>query len=97
MLRIVVEKASLYSAEVARPELALVTQGLLRKYGGRLYSELSAIDEALIAKRIGQSRKTVQLQLLQAKKAGLIAYFPPTEGPQITFLAARVEGFSAAT
>ena len=91
MLRILVDKATLYKAEVARPELALLTQGLLRRYGGRLYDEPCFIDESEVAERTGQSRKTIQQQLKRAQKAGLIHYSRPTEGMQITFLSTRKE------
>ena len=37
MLRILVDKTTLYKAEIARPDLSLLTQGLLRRYGARLY------------------------------------------------------------
>ena len=88
-LRVLVEKRELYRIEMADSSFAQLIQALLRHYGGRLYSELLPIDEQIFAKQLNTTKKDVQKRLIRAKSAGIFQYFPPHDGPEITFMAAR--------
>lgn len=90
-VRMLVDKVTLYRAEIARPALAMVMQVLLRCWGGRLYTERCTIDESALAYKVGISRKRIREELLYAHKAQLLQYLPPSDGPQLIFLESRID------
>ena len=67
-----------------------IIQTILRTYTG-VFAEYAYIDEALVARRAGETPGLVYERLCSLSKARIIHYIPRSRTPQITFIRPREE------
>ncbi len=82
--------SDLYDHQVRHPELSPAIDVLLRSYGG-LFDDYVAIDEKVLAKRLGRPVDEL-VRIFQYLDKNDVLDFQPREGrPRVTFLTPRVE------
>ena len=90
-LHILVDNQVLYKYQVSHPKFDEVIKGILRLYGGELFSQFTRISEKKIAAFIEKSQRTVGEQLRSLHKQKILFYIPMKDKPQLTFLTPRLE------
>ncbi|MBX2940810.1 MAG: RecQ family ATP-dependent DNA helicase [Cyclobacteriaceae bacterium] len=84
-----VEKKRLYEFQVANDHFDHLIKGLLRLYGGELFSTYVNISESQIGRAVGWNMSETKIALDQLHKMQLLDYEQASEIPQITFLMPR--------
>ena len=82
-------KTVLYEFQVANAVFDKLVKGVLRLYGGELFSQFVSISERQIADLIDLSSSEVARLFSQLHEKEIIFYDPRKEKPQLTFLTAR--------
>jgi ATP-dependent DNA helicase RecQ len=90
-IHIVTDKLKLYEFQVANARFDPIIQALLRLYGAELLSSLVAISELNIAKALKIKDKDVSVLLTQLNDLKIIAYWPASNRPKLTFLTPRYD------
>ena len=89
-MKLLLNNNELYNFQVANVKFDLFTKGILRLYGGEMFSDFISISEEKIAKFIGASNTYEVENILQnLEKTGVLIYIKRTSGPQLTFLLPR--------
>ena len=89
VLRLLVDRKTLYNYELHRPRFAWLMETLLRKFGGKLFTESCHFQERNIQRDL--PAKEIRQLLLAAKDAGIAYYFAYTTQTYVTFLMPRCE------
>ncbi|MCA6075260.1 RecQ family ATP-dependent DNA helicase [Fulvivirga sedimenti] len=82
-------KTEVYKFEIAHQRSENFIKGLLRLYGGELYTHYVTIYEQQIAKLLGMSVESVYKELNYLVSAGILDYQQRKDNPQIMFLQPR--------
>jgi ATP-dependent DNA helicase RecQ len=89
-----VDNRGLYEFQVANARYDAFTKLLLRMYGGELYGQFVNISEGALAKAYRVPLEEVVQMLQYLQQAGIIAYQPAKNKPQLTFLTPRYDAQS---
>ncbi|MFZ1805674.1 MAG: ATP-dependent DNA helicase RecQ [Cyclobacteriaceae bacterium] len=84
-----VEKKKLYEFQVSNDHFDQLIKGLLRLYGGELFSVYVNISESQLSRAVGWNIPEVKIGLDQLHKMQLLDYESASEVPQVTFLVPR--------
>lgn len=87
---VMVDYHSLYAFEIANRKFEPLIKTLLRSYGG-CFDEYVKINEADVAKRMGESIKNVISMLKELTRLEIIDYQQQKNAPQITYLQERLD------
>lgn len=79
----------LYKFQVENAAFDSLIKGLLRVYGGDLFTSYTTINERQIAKQLNLHEKQLNILLAALEKRQVIDYEARKEKPQITFITAR--------
>jgi len=90
-LYINIDHEALYRFQVANEEYDPLIKGLLRIYGGELYTHYQRISEKKIAAEIDENVREVIRKLNYMHSAELLTYQPQKDSPQLTFLTPRFD------
>ncbi|ROT47164.1 RecQ family ATP-dependent DNA helicase [Candidatus Cardinium hertigii] len=82
-------RKELYAFQMLHPSYDLLIKGLLRLYGGTLFTPYGIIDEKKIAQLIQYMEAKVHEQLHALHRLKIIEYMHKKTNPQITFLTPR--------
>lgn len=88
-LKISLAPPDLYEFQVANVSYDSFLKGLLRLYGGQLFSDYLKIDELKISKFLNLGLDEVKESLLRLQKLDVIDYSPQTENPKLTLITER--------
>lgn len=88
-LQIIVDAYTIEQLSRVNTKLALVTQAILRLYGGVFYFP-TTINEFDLAKKIGISKLELDNQLKQLHNMGIVDYAPATVGGTLYMLSERI-------
>jgi ATP-dependent DNA helicase RecQ len=88
-LKIILTQQDLYGFEVAHKNYDVFLKGLLRLYGGQLFSDYLKIEELKIAKFLNLDLAQVKESLTRLLNLEVIDYTPQTENPQLTLVTER--------
>jgi len=86
-----VENQELYKFQVANQQYDTFIKGILRIYGGEVFSNYTRILESRLANYLGISEQECIKILEKLKVSKIMDYIPKTEKPQVTFLTQRYE------
>jgi len=89
-IRFLLNRDDLYKFQVANSRFDDFIKMLLRSYTG-IFTEYTAIDEHLLAKRAGVDPEIVEQYLNRLSQASVISYIPRRRSPMIVFLEERLE------
>ncbi len=78
-----------YRYEVEHAAFAPLLQFLLRRYGGRLFSDFTPVSESEIAKGIARSEADVKALLTRLQQEDVLDYSPATQGATLSFTRER--------
>jgi len=81
----------LYKFQVANENYDPVIKGILRIYGGELYSNYIKVSERKIATEVDETVTELVKKLQYLHIQGIIRYDPQKEIPQVTFLTHRYD------
>ena len=84
-----VGKKKLYEFQVANGHFDQLIKGLLRLYGGELFSSYVSVSEQQIGKAVGWNAAEARIGLGQLHKMQFLDYEPASGKPQVTFLTPR--------
>ena len=84
-----VDKKKLYNIQVSDDHFDHLIKGVLRLYGGELFSDYVSISEAQIGRAIKWSAQEVKIGLEQLRKMQLVNYVQASEIPKLMFITAR--------
>ncbi|MCF6359855.1 MAG: RecQ family ATP-dependent DNA helicase [Cyclobacteriaceae bacterium] len=90
-LKISVNNTELYKFQIANVKFDAFIKGVLRIYGGALFTDFLVISEAKIAQFIEVEEKQVGELLDKLDKIGIVSYVRASGKPEIVFLQARVD------
>ena len=90
-VRILSDKAKLYTFQIANEKFEPLIQALLRLYGAEIFSDYLSISEAKIAHLIRTSVKEVKGQLILLSELEWISYKPSSSLPILTWLTPRFD------
>jgi len=76
---------------VANQQYDTFNKGILRIYGGEVFSNYTRISESRLANYLGISEQECIKILEKLKASKIMDYIPKTEKPQVTFLTQRYE------
>ena len=88
-LKIAVNNTELYKFQIANVKFDAFIKGILRIYGGALFTDFLVIDETKIAQFIEIETKLVSELLNKLDKIGIISYVRASGKPEIVFLQPR--------
>jgi len=88
-IHFLVEKKKLYEFQVANDHFDQLIKGLLRLYGGELFSSYVNISESQLSRAVGWNISETKIGLDQLHKMQLLDYEKASEMPQVTFLTPR--------
>lgn len=88
-LHISITHQELYAFQVTTHGYDSLIQGLLRLYGGEIFTDFCTISEAKLANYLNISGAVLSQQLRQLQQRAIVAYIPQSDQPQIIFLQAR--------
>lgn len=81
----------LYAFQIANVALEPLIKGLLRLYGGEIFSVYTRISESALATAIKSSVTDVKRKLSMMQKMEVIEYEPQKDKPQLTFITQRYD------
>ncbi|MBR8537310.1 RecQ family ATP-dependent DNA helicase [Carboxylicivirga sediminis] len=84
----IIRRDDLYKFQVANEDFDSFIKLLLRSYTG-LFTEYVAINEELLAKRMGVERNTIYQFLVKLSQLRVIKYIPQKKTPLITYTTSR--------
>jgi ATP-dependent DNA helicase RecQ len=90
-LHLLLDKAKLYEFQIANAKFDPVIKMLLRLYGGEMISDFVKINENYLARSLNIKIGEMNLILKYLNDAGVVAYEPRKDRPQITFLTSRYD------
>jgi len=93
-LKISVNNTELYKFQIANVKFDAFIKGILRIYGGALFTDFLIISESKIAQFIETPEKQVIELLNKLDKIGIISYVKASGKPEIVFLQPREEASS---
>lgn len=85
-----IDKNSLYAFEKEHPHLEPCIKTLLRAYEG-IFDQVTPVSEKVIAGLMRKTAEEIKQQLVQLNHAGIIAYQPQKDTPQLFMLRSRVK------
>jgi ATP-dependent DNA helicase RecQ len=88
-LMLLINASELYSYQVANAALDSVLKGLLRLYGGEIFSSFITISEGQISQLININKAEVVKKLEYMHQSNVLVYERQKEKPQLTFTSAR--------
>ena len=88
-LKISLVPPDLYEFQIANENYDSFLKGLLRLYGGQLFSDYLKIEELKISKFLNMGLEAVKESLLRLHKLDVIDYSPQTENPKLTLITER--------
>ncbi len=88
-LMLLINSSELYSYQVANAALDPILKGLLRLYGGELFSSFITVSENHLAQLINTSKAEVIKKLDFLNQSDVLVYERQKEKPQLTFTTAR--------
>lgn len=88
-LKINLAAPDLYEFQVANENYDDFLKGLLRLYGGQLFSDYLKIEELKISKFLNLDIEAVKESLLRLHKLNVLDYTPQTENPKLTLITER--------
>ncbi|MBZ0247864.1 MAG: RecQ family ATP-dependent DNA helicase [Cyclobacteriaceae bacterium] len=88
-VHLLVDKKKLYEFQVANDHFDQLIKGLLRLYGGELFSAYVNVSESQISRAVGWSIPETKVGLNQLQEMQFLDYEQASEMPQITFLTPR--------
>jgi len=83
------DKKKLYEFQVSNDHFDQLIKGLLRLYGGELFSVYVNISESQLSRAVGWNIPEIKIGLDQLHKMQLLDYEAASEVPQVTFLVPR--------
>lgn len=83
------DKKKLYEFQVSNDHFDQLIKGLLRLYGGELFSVYVNISESQLSRAVGWNIPEIKIGLDQLQKMQLLDYEAASEIPQVTFLVPR--------
>ena len=86
-----IENQELYKFQVANQQYDTFIKGILRIYGGEVFSIYTRISESRLATYLGISEQECIKILEKLKVSRIMDYIPKTEKPQITFVTQRYD------
>jgi len=86
-----VENQELYKFQMANQQYDTYIKGILRIYGGEVFSNYTRISESRLANYLAISEQECIKILEKLKARKIMDYIPKTEKPQITFLTQRYD------
>lgn len=81
----------LYAFQIANVALEPLIKGLLRLYGGEIFSVYTRISESALATALKSSVADVKRKLGMMQKMEVIEYEPQKDKPQLTFITQRYD------
>lgn len=90
-VRILSDKAKLYSFQIANEKFEPILQALLRLYGAELFSDFISVSETAISRIIKSGTPEVKKQLKHLSDLGWISYQQSTDLPVLTWLTPRYD------
>lgn len=93
-IHIAVDHNELYKFQVAHANYDPLIKGLLRLYGGEMFTHFVVISELQLAKFTGLDRADIFDQLSKLNGLNIVHYEPQRDKPQITFSRARMHAES---
>ncbi|MEP2667805.1 MAG: ATP-dependent DNA helicase RecQ [Cyclobacteriaceae bacterium] len=88
-IHFLVDKKKLYEFQVANDHFDQLIKGLLRLYGGELFSSYVNISESQLSRAVGWNIPETKIGLDQLHKMQFLDYEQASEMPQVTFLVPR--------
>ncbi len=88
-LKFSLSQSDLYEFQVANATFDDFLKGILRLYGGQLFSDYHKIDELKISKFLSSSLEEVKKSLMRLQKLEVVDYTPQTENPKLSLLTER--------
>jgi ATP-dependent DNA helicase RecQ len=88
-LRINLSAQQLYEFQVAHANFDPFVKGLLRLYGGQLYTDFLKIDELKMARFLNLPAEEIISKLQQLNSMEVVTYTPLSDKPLVTFLLPR--------
>ena len=88
-LQIILSQQDLYEFEVANAKYDGFLKGILRLYGGQLFSDYLKIEELKISKFLNISLEEVKGTLARLHQLEVCDYTPQTENPKLTLITER--------
>lgn len=90
-LKISVSNTELYKFQIANIKFDAFIKGILRIYGGALFTDFLVISETKISQFIDIEAKQVGVLLNKLDKIGIISYIRASGKPEVVFLQPRVD------
>ena len=90
-LHIPIDNETLYKFQVANETYDTLIKGILRIYGGELYTHFMKISERKIATEVDENVNEVVRKLEYLKQAEIVRYIPQNDSPKLTFLTQRYD------
>lgn len=90
-LKMAVNNSELYKFQVANQKFDAFIKGILRIYGGALFTDFLVISESKIAQFLETNSSQIIELLLKLDRIGIISYIRASGKPEIIFLQPRVE------
>ena len=81
----------LYRFQVSHPQLDLLIKGILRLYGGELFSQYGKISEKELAQMLNSNPKEIKGRLRMLHQYEVIDYQSAASRSQLTFLVPRLD------
>ncbi len=88
---VLLDHQRLYNFQIANPHLDPLIKGLLRMYGGELFTQFSKISEYKLSKSLKFSEDKVMDNLSKLDKQGVISYSQKKDYPQLVFQTPRLD------
>lgn len=85
------QKEDLYRFQVSHPQLDLLIKGILRLYGGELFSQYVKVSEKELAQMLNSNPKEVKGRLRLLDQYEVIDYQSAASRSQLTFLVPRLD------
>jgi ATP-dependent DNA helicase RecQ len=89
-IRFLLNRDDLYRFQVSNARFDSFIKLLLRSYTG-IFSEYTAIDEALLAKRANVGQEVVRQYLTKMVTLGVISFLPQKRSPMVVFFEERLD------
>lgn len=85
------QKEDLYRFQIAHPQLDLLIKGILRLYGGELFSQYGIISEKDLAQMLNTNPKDIKGRMKMLHQYEVIDYQSAATRSQLTFLVPRLD------
>jgi ATP-dependent DNA helicase RecQ len=85
-----VDKSELYKFQVENPDYDILIKTMQRSYGGSFTEPVSLFEDEL-ARRLETTEQVIRNMLTVMDNAGIIAYYPQSDKPMLTFLSEMID------